>query len=269
MPLTQALIAAIWREPCRPAKPRPAASSSPRDHRRVCAAPRRADFPPRPRHGVGEAEALRYLQAARLSVVEFRLCTSAEAAVEAVAALNAPAVMKISSPDIAHKTEVGGVAVGITAKDDVSQLFKAMVDRAGRFVPGACIEGVIVAPMVEDFVEAIVGVERDPVFGPIVLVGLGGIHAEIFRDTSVARAPVTPDQARAMVESLRCYPLLAGARGQAPRDVEALARFVARASELAAAEEAILSLDVNPVAVLADGQGCLALDASLHSSRDG
>jgi acyl-CoA synthetase (NDP forming) len=122
--------------------------------------------------------------------------------------------------------------------------------------------------MVTGHVEMIVGSEHDPVFGPVVMVGLGGIHAEIFRDTQLALAPVDRARAHAMLRALRAYPLLMGARGAAPKDVDALADLIVRVSGIAAAAgERIASLDINPVAVREAGRGCVALDASLHAGR--
>ena len=139
--------------------------------------------------------------------------------------------MKISSPDIAHKTEVGGVVVGIGSEAELRREFDALIARVGRQHPAARIDGVLVAPMVSGHVEMIVGTEYDPVFGPVVMVGFGGIYAEIFRDTRLALAPVGREQAHAMLEALRGYPLLAGARGAPPRDVEALAALIVRVSD--------------------------------------
>jgi acyl-CoA synthetase (NDP forming) len=221
----------------------------------------------------GEEAALKFLRAAGIPVVTTQLCTDAEEAASAFTKIGGPVVLKVSSPDIAHKSEVGGVVVDVRTEADVRREFDAMIGRVRRQDPTAPIEGVLVAPMISGHVEMIVGTECDPVFGPIVIVGFGGIHAEILRDTQLALAPVDREQARSMLQGLRAYPLLAGARGAGPKDIDALADLIARVSEIAAvAGEQIASLDINPVAVRNARQGCLVLDASVHArevSRDG
>ena len=225
----------------------------------------RMTLPPIPATA-GEQEALGFLQAAGIPVTPSRLCPDADAAVAALAAFAGPVVMKISSPDIAHKSEIGGVVVGVADPARVRAEFGGLVARARAAAPAARVDGVLVAPMVGGHVEIIVGTEHDPVFGPTVMVGLGGIYAEVFRDTQLSLAPVDLAEAHAMIARLRALPLLAGARGKSRKDVDALARLVVRLSEVASAAGArIRSLDLNPVAVLDAGHGCLALDASLHA----
>jgi acyl-CoA synthetase (NDP forming) len=216
----------------------------------------------------GEQEALRFLTTAGIPVVTTRLCADAKEAASAFAEIGGPVVLKISSPDIAHKSEVGGVMVGIRNEADLRREFEAIIARVREQNPTARIDGVLIAPMVSGHIEMIVGTEYDPVFGPVVIVGLGGIYAEIFRDTRLALAPVSREQALSMLRGLRGYPLLAGARGVPPKDVGALSDLIARVSEIAAAAgERIASLDINPVVVREAGQGCLVLDASLHASE--
>ena len=149
----------------------------------------------------GEQETLQFLRAAGIPVVDFRLCRTVDEAVAAFRAAGGPVVMKIASPDIPHKTEVGGVVVGIADEADVRREFDALRSRALRHLPHARIDGVLVAPMVSGHVEVIVGIDNDPVFGPVVMVGLGGIHAEIFRDTQLALAPVDLERAHAMLDA--------------------------------------------------------------------
>ena len=216
----------------------------------------------------GEAAALRFLQVAGIPVVTAQLCTDVDAAVSAFAQTGGPVVLKISSPDIAHKSEVHGVVVGIRNEVDLRREFTALVSRVHQAAPAAGIDGVLVAPMILDHVEMIVGTEYDPVFGPVVMVGFGGVYAEIFRDTRLALAPLGREQVHVMLRELRGYPLLAGARGKPTRDIESLVDLIVRASDIAAtAGDRIASLDINPVAVREVGQGCLVLDASVHASK--
>jgi acyl-CoA synthetase (NDP forming) len=211
-----------------------------------------------------EHDALELMRAAGLAVVATRLCPDADAAVAAQRAFCGPVVLKIVSPDIPHKTEIGGVLLGLEAPAEVAAGFATLMANAAVRAPGARIDGVLVAPMVTGHVEAIVGVENDPAFGPVVMVGLGGLFAEVLGDATFALAPLDRDEALAMVGRLRGRALMEGARGRPPADVEALADLVAAVSRWAlAAGPALGALDLNPVAVLPQGQGCLVLDASL------
>ena len=218
----------------------------------------------------GEEEALRFLRQIGIPVVASTLCADVDAAAGALAEIAGAVVLKISSPDIAHKSEVGGLVIGVSDEANLRREFAALVERVRRNAPAARIDGVLVAPMVSGHVEMIIGTECDPAFGAVVMVGLGGIYAEVFRDTRLALAPVDREQAHAMLRELRCYPLLAGARGKPPADIDALADLIVRVSETAsAAGDRIANIDINPVAVREAGQGCLVLDASLHASRLG
>jgi succinyl-CoA synthetase beta subunit len=213
-----------------------------------------------------EHHALELMRAAGLPVVATRLCTDAEAAVAAQRAFGGEVVLKIVSPDISHKTEIGGVLLGLEAPAEVAAGFATLMANAAVRAPGARIDGVLVAPMVTGHVEAIVGVENDPAFGPVVMLGLGGIFAEVLGDATFALAPLDRAEALAMVGRLRGRAVLEGARGRPPADVEALADLVAAVSRWAlAAGPALASLDLNPVAVLPRGQGCRVLDASLRT----
>jgi acyl-CoA synthetase (NDP forming) len=171
-------------------------------------------------------------------------------------------VLKIASEDIAHKTEIGGVALGLQDDDAVRQAYDRLMANARERAPQARLDGVLVAPMVRDGVELIAGVSRDPVFGPVVMVGLGGIYAEILKDVAVQVAPVSEDEALRMIRGLKMFPLLDGARGQPKADVAAAARTVARLSEFACRHAAdVAEIDMNPVLVKPQGEGVLVLDA--------
>ena len=174
---------------------------------------------------------------------------------EAVAAeLGGPVVMKIVSPDILHKSDVGAVEVGVEL-GEVADTFETLVSRARRYQPDATILGVQVQELVdlEGTTETIVGVNRDPQFGPLVLFGLGGIFVEVMEDTSVRIAPFGELEAREMIEELQAAPLLRGARGRPPADEEAVIESILRIAQLATDFPAILELDVNPLVVGPDG----------------
>jgi hypothetical protein len=178
-------------------------------------------------------------------------------------------VLKIASKDIAHKTEIGGVALNLQDDDGVRQAFERLMSNARRHAPHAHVDGVLVAPMITDGVELIAGVSRDPVFGPVVMVGLGGIYAEILKDVSVQVAPVSEDEALRMIRSLKMFPLLDGARNQPRADVAAAARTVARLSDFACRyAEDVAEIDLNPILVKPEGMGVLVLDALMVPTSD-
>lgn len=209
-----------------------------------------------------EFHAKKALAAAGISVPREEVVSSAEEAVRSARATGYPVVLKIASEDIAHKTEIGGVALNLKDDDAVRQAYDRLIANARQHAPEARLDGVLVAPMVRGGVELIAGVSRDPVFGPVVMVGMGGIHAEILKDVAVQVAPVSEEEAARMIRSLRMYPLLDGARGQAKSDVGAAARTVARLSEFACRHAGdVAEIDMNPILVRPEGEGVLVLDA--------
>ena len=219
--------------------------------------------PPGNRHDGGrldEHEALRLLASWGVPAVEARVARSAEEAARAAAAIGGPVAMKILSPDVEHKTEADGVALGV-AVDDAAAEHDALVARARAWDANAGIRGTLVAPMVGG-VECILGVRRDPVFGPVVMVGSGGVLAEVVDDVAFGKAPIDDAQAKRMIAGLSVARVLEGVRGRPRYDIDALATAVAALSRFAAAHaDAIESVDVNPFVVLPEGEGGLALDA--------
>ncbi len=188
------------------------------------------------------------------------LAPTPEAAAQAAIALGYPVVLKVASPDIPHKSDLGLVRVGMGAKDNVRAAAGELLARASERAPGAHIEGVLVQQQVPAGVEMIVGVVNDPVLGPAVTVGTGGIYAEVLRDVATRPLPIDREDAREMVASLRGYPLLAGARGRARADIEALLDIIEGVAALASlAGPHLAELDLNPVVVTAEG--ALAVDS--------
>ena len=201
-----------------------------------------------------EAEAARLLTSAGLEVVPEQACTTAEEAVAAAERLGFPVVMKILSPDILHKSEIGGVLVGVADVAAVRDGFATLTRRAREKAPDARIEGVLVARQMSGGVECIMGIQRDPVFGPVAMFGLGGIFVEVMKDVVFRRCPFGVDVAEEMIRSIRGAPLLLGARGRPPVDVRALAQMLARLSVFAVqAGERLVSIDLNPVFAMPDG----------------
>ncbi|HUS54245.1 MAG TPA: acetate--CoA ligase family protein [Thermohalobaculum sp.] len=217
------------------------------------------EFAPLPEGSLGELEAKAVLAAAGLPVIADRLATSASEAIDAANEFGGPVAMKIASPDILHKTEAGGVKLGVLAKD-VEAAFDAIFTNARTFAPEARIDGVLISPMVTGGVECILGARNDPVFGPIVLFGLGGIFTEVLKDVSFRRAPFGEATAHEMINELKGVALLKGARGQQAADLDALAKAISRLSLFAFAYgDAIESVEMNPLQAMPEG--CVALDA--------
>jgi len=181
---------------------------------------------------------------------------------DAIARVGLPVVMKIQSADIPHKSEVGGVRINITSEQDALSAYDQLVGDARQQRPNAAIQGVLVAPMAKPGVEIIVGTLLDATFGPIVMVGLGGITTELFKDVVYRPAPVSAVEATGMLNELKASPLLHGFRGSAKADVPALAELIAQVSRLAAqCRDEIAEIEINPVLVHPDGQGVTVVDA--------
>ena len=217
---------------------------------------------PPPVQVVNEVEAKTVLASAGIPVVQERVVASEDDAVRAAADIGYPVVLKIASPDIAHKSEIGGVIVGVRNAAQVRAAFRTLRERAHTYAPAARIDGVVVAQMAPPGVETILGVAHDPVFGAVLMFGVGGVFVEAFQDVAFRVAPFGVAEARAMIEEVRGKVLLAGVRGQPPADMEALASAIAALSVYAAQHaDAIESIDINPLLVLPRGQGVLALDA--------
>lgn len=192
------------------------------------------------------------------------LAASAAEAVKAAASFEAPAVLKLCSADVAHKSDLGLVRLGLTTPAEVEAAYEEVLATAARVAPDADVEGVLVTEMVTDGVEVVVGVARDPLFGPTVMVGLGGVLVEVLGDVSHRVPPFDRDEARRMVAELRGVQLLHGVRGRPPVDVEALVDVLLRVERLALdlggdGPGALAELDINPL--LARPDGAVALDA--------
>lgn len=171
-----------------------------------------------------------------------------------------PVALKISSPDITHKSDVGGVLLDLADAHAVQSGFGELLTRVRRRAPAAHLRGAVVQHQIAPGREVIVGVERDPVFGPLLMVGLGGVHVEVLRDVTFSLCPVTPAEARGMLRSLRGFALLMGVRGTPPADIDALTELISRVSWLAHDEPLIAELDLNPVIVAERGGGACVAD---------
>jgi acetyltransferase len=198
--------------------------------------------------------ARRLLDSAGVATVATRAATTSKEAIAAATELGYPVALKIESPDIAHKTEVQGVKLNLADAGAVSGAFDLITSNARRYKPDARIDGVLVQPMCSADVELVIGLKRDPVFGLVVMVGLGGIHIEVLKDVVFRSAPVTPEEAERMLDELKSRALLDGIRGRPPIDRVALTHMISTVSCLgAAAGEDLAELDLNPVVCTADG----------------
>jgi acyl-CoA synthetase (NDP forming) len=189
------------------------------------------------------------------------LATTAEEAVAAANAIGAPVAMKVQSPDILHKTEAGGVALGIDASR-AREAFATLMERARTYNSAAAIDGVLVQPMAAPGREVILGINADPQFGPMLMVGLGGIHVEVLKDVALAPVPLTKPAALALIDRLKGRALLDAQRGAPAADVDALAELMVRLARFAADHaDTVAEIDLNPVFVHPAGQGVTIADA--------
>ena len=215
------------------------------------------------RVSVGDAEAWTVLECYGFTIPQSRLAKTPEEAVEIAEEIGYPVVLKVASPDILHKTDVGGVRLNLRSPDDVRDAFDLIIYRAGRYVQGANIWGCQVQQMVPGGREVLVGMSRDPQFGPLVAFGLGGIYVEALKDVAFRVAPFSPQEADEMIREIRSYRLLEGVRGEPPADHEAMVDALLRISQLVTDFPEIVELDINPLMVFEEGRGAMAIDMRL------
>jgi acetyltransferase len=220
------------------------------------------------RISIGDAEARSLLQAYGLRIPRSEVAETAEHAIEIANQIGYPVVLKIASPDILHKTDIGGVKVGLENAEDVRDAFDLMVYRAQRYVPDARIWGCLVQEMVPaGGIEVLVGMNRDPQFGPLVTFGLGGIYVETLKDVTFRIAPFSRKEAEAMLGEIRAHALLDGVRGKPPADKEAIVNALLRMGQLVQDFPEIAELDINPLVVYPRNQGAVAIDMRLVMSE--
>jgi hypothetical protein len=205
-----------------------------------------------------EAQAKQLLAQHGIPILQERTCATRHEAIAAAKALGMPVVVKILSPDIQHKTEIGGVVLNLTSEQTVADAFDLVTQRAQTAQPHARIEGVLVSQMAGPGLETILGVHQDPVFGPMMMFGLGGISVELFKDVAFASAPLSQDSAQALIKRVRASKLLAGWRGQTPYDKKALVDALVALSNFALTySDQIEGVDINPFLVQHTGAVCL------------
>ena len=215
------------------------------------------------RVALGDAEAREVLEAYGFATPRTFLARDPDEAVRCAEEIGFPVVLKIASPDILHKTDVGGVKLDITRVEDVRDAFELMIYRAGRYVPGADIWGCLVQEMIVGGKEVVVGMHRDPHFGPLMMFGLGGIYVEALHDVTFRVAPFDRREALEMIKEIRGINLLRGVRGERPSDLEALGEALLRFSQLVSDFPEIVEFDVNPLTVFEERRGVIGIDMRL------
>jgi len=215
------------------------------------------------RKNLVEEEGYEVLAAYGFTTPKTVLADSAECCVDASNSIGYPVVMKIASQDIIHKSDAGGVKVGLANDEQVRTAFNAILQNAKTYKPDANIKGVLVQEMVRSGKEIILGAKQDPIFGPLVMFGLGGIYVEVLRDVVFRLAPIDENEANRMVHSIKTLNLLKGVRGEKPSDLGALVDSLQRLSQLVTEFPEIEEFDINPLLVLEEGKGVRTVDVRI------
>jgi acyl-CoA synthetase (NDP forming) len=208
-----------------------------------------------------ETEAKELLREYGISVPDFKLIKSEDEIVGLAQEINFPLVMKIVSPDIIHKTEAGGVKVGIKDEKEAKAAYQDIIYKVKKYKKEAKISGVIAYSMIPQETEIIIGMMKDPCFGPTIMFGLGGIFVEIWKDISFRILPLEERDAEEMISEIKGYQILKGIRGEEPKDIEAIKDLLLKISQLALDNPEIKEIDLNPVFVF--NQGLQVVDARM------
>jgi acyl-CoA synthetase (NDP forming) len=208
-----------------------------------------------------EVESKELLKEAGIPVVEAKLARSKKEAVAIGKEMGFPVVLKISSPDVVHKSDSGGVKLGLANAAQVGKAYSEIVSSIKKAYPEAQIEGVSVQRMAPPGVEVIVGMSKDPQFGPVLMFGLGGILVEVLKDVSFRIVPLTERDAREMIKEIKGYPVLQGYRGQKPASIPALEQLILKVSQFVEKNPQIKELDLNPIFAYPDK--AVAVDARI------
>ncbi|MGZ8892318.1 MAG: acetate--CoA ligase family protein, partial [Halobacteriota archaeon] len=216
------------------------------------------------RTSLTEEEGMNVLRAYGIKTPKDKIVTSRENVIRAAREIGYPVVLKVNSTDISHKTDVGGVITGISTDKAANNAFDQIYANINKRMPQALIEGVAVQEMVQG-VEVIIGVTRDPQFGPFVTFGLGGVYVEVLRDVSHRLAPITLAEAKKMISEIKSYPILLGTRGRKALDIDAIARTLVCVSRISQDFKEIQEIEINPLMV--QEAGCIAVDALVVIDR--
>ncbi|MCC6003988.1 MAG: acetate--CoA ligase family protein [Thermofilum sp.] len=210
-----------------------------------------------------EHEAFKVCESFGLPVPKHALVVSPDEAVESARMIGYPVVLKVVSPDIVHKSDVGGVILNVRSDAEVSEGFSRIMGNVRARAPKCRVVGVLVQEMAPPALEVVVGAIRDKTFGPAVMFGLGGVFVEAVRDVTFRVSPVTPVDAEAMIREIKAHRILEGFRGSAPRDVEALKEIIVKVSNLMEKVEEVSELDLNPIMLYERGSGAKIVDARI------
>lgn len=208
-----------------------------------------------------EIESKQLLKGAGIRTTEVRLARSKEEAVSIGKQIGYPVVLKIHSPDIIHKSDVGGVKLGLASEDQITSAYDEIIASVKQKEPKAIIDGVLVQRMARPGVEVIIGMSKDPQFGPVLMFGIGGILVEILKDVSFRIVPIARRDASQMIKEIKGYPLLEGYRGQEPANVPLLEEMLLKLSDFVEQTPQIKEIDLNPIFAYADD--AVAVDARL------
>ncbi|UVJ45710.1 acetate--CoA ligase family protein [Pseudomonas sp. LS1212] len=210
---------------------------------------------------LAEYKGKQWLAELGLEVLDGRLARSVDQAVAIAADIGYPIVLKAQADTLTHKSDIGGVAIGLKDEPSLRQAWSRMMDQVGDAMPGLTLDGLLVERMSAPGLELVVGARRDPQWGPVILIGLGGIHIEVLKDVRLMAADLSEAQILEQLRLLKGAALLDGVRGQPPRDINAVAKVVRRVADLMLGNPNLLEIDINPLVV--QPQGCVALDALL------
>lgn len=213
-------------------------------------------------------EASEVVKAYGVEAPEMRVATSEAEAVNYAEELGYPVVLKIVSPDILHKTDIGGVVLNLSSAEEVRSAYRGIMARVSRHMPQARLYGVLISKMVPQGREMIIGMSRDVQFGPLIMFGLGGIYVNFLRDVSFALAPLSKREVAEMIRETKAYTLLRGIRGEKPADLKALEEVILRVGQLSMDFPEILEMDINPLMVYEEGGGCIAVDVKITLGVD-
>jgi len=213
-------------------------------------------------------EAQEIMRLADVPIPETKIATHLKEAVKHAADIGYPVVMKVVSKDIIHKSDAGGVAVNLLNEKEVLDAYEAIMRNCRESVPDAYIEGIEIAEMVKPGVEIIAGAKFDPAFGPIVMVGLGGIYVEVMKDVAFRSFPLDRNEVLSMVESIRSYPLLLGVRGEERKDIDSLVDTIIKLGSIVDKCRMVSDIEINPIVVYENGHGSKAVDTRILLSRD-
>jgi len=209
----------------------------------------------------GKHDVWELLKECQIPVLPIVKASSMEEVIEVSNSLGYPVVMKISSPDISHKSDVGGIILDINSEEEVNNAYRDMMDAVSQKVVDARIDGVMLQKMAEPGIEVIIGVKLDPQFGHVIMFGLGGIFVEIYKDVSFRVTPVNSEMARDMILEIKGSPILMGARGRSAADINAIINVIVKLSEMLEDNPDIVELDINPLIVYE--KNAVAVDARM------